>query len=111
MKVNYVNFKAIPITENLMLCQHCSDFFFHKKSTKSKFTKNKTLILKLSQTIPGFKCLQYKSFENTVGKREIARKSNFSFFPTVFSTLFGELSAIFIKFRFVVSKFCQFEGV
>ena len=28
--------------------------------------------LTLSQTSPGFKCLLYKSFENTVGKGEIA---------------------------------------
>ena len=43
-------------------------------------------------------CLQYKSFENTVGKGEIAHKEQFSPFPTVFSTHMDELSAIFIKF-------------
>ena len=31
-------------------------------------------------------CLQYKSFENTVGKGEIARNEQFLLFPTVFST-------------------------
>ena len=30
---------------------------------------------------------QYKSFENTVGKGEIARDEQFLLFPTVFSTL------------------------
>ena len=34
-----------------------------------------------------FTCLQYKSFENTVGKGEIARNEQFLLFP-VFSTLF-----------------------
>ena len=33
-----------------------------------------------------FTCLQYKSFENTVGKEEIACKEQFLLFPTVFST-------------------------
>ena len=32
-----------------------------------------SFFLTLSQTSPGFTCLQYKSFENTVGKGEIAR--------------------------------------
>ena len=42
--------------------------------------------LTLSQTSPGFKCLQYKSFENTAGKGEIVRNEQFLLFPTVFST-------------------------
>ena len=33
-----------------------------------------------------FTCLQYKSFENTEGKGEIAPNKQFLFFPTVFST-------------------------
>ena len=33
-----------------------------------------------------FMCLQYKSFENTVGKGEIAQNEQFLPFPTVFST-------------------------
>ena len=33
-----------------------------------------------------FTCLQYKSFENNVGKGEIARNEQFLLFPTVFST-------------------------
>ena len=33
-----------------------------------------------------FTCLKYKSFENTVGKGEIARNEQFLLFPTVFST-------------------------
>ena len=49
-----------------------------------------------------FMCLQYKSFENTVGKGEISR--------SVFY-LSGEHSAIFIKFEIVVGKLFQFEGV
>ena len=33
-----------------------------------------------------FTCLQYKFFENTVGKGEIAHDEQFLLFPTVFST-------------------------
>ena len=39
------------------------------------------LVLTLSQTIPAFMCLQCKSFENTVGKEEIARDEQFLLFP------------------------------
>ena len=35
-----------------------------------------------------FTCLRYKSFENTVGKGEIARYERFLLFPQCFSTLF-----------------------
>ena len=38
--------------------------------------------LTLSQTSPA--CLQYKSFENTVGKGEIARNEQFLLFPQCF---------------------------
>ena len=40
--------------------------------------------LTLSQTSPGFTCLQYKSFENTAGKGEIARNEQFLLFPLCF---------------------------
>ena len=53
-------------------------------------------------------CLQYKSFENTVGKGEIARNKQFLDFPQCFY-LFGEHSAIFIKLKIVVCK--VFENV
>ena len=45
--------------------------------------------LTTSQTRPVFTCLQYKSFENTTGKGEIARNEQFLLLPTVFSTYFG----------------------
>ena len=45
-----------------------------------------------------FTCLQYKSFENTVGKGDIARNEHNVFYP------FGELSTIFIKFEIVICK-------
>ena len=53
-----------------------------------------------------FTCLQYKSFENTVGKGEIARYEQFLLFYS-----FGELSAIFTTFKTVVCKLFQFESV
>ena len=42
-------------------------------------------MLILSQTRPDFcTCLQYKSFESTVGKGEIARNEQFLLFPQCF---------------------------
>ena len=55
-------------------------------------------------------CLQCKSFENTVGKGEIACQSNFSFSHSVFYSL-GELSAIFVKFEIVIYKLFLFGKV
>ena len=55
-------------------------------------------------------CLQYKSFENTVGKGQIARNEQFLLFQSVFRQ-FGELSAIFVKFKIVVCKVFQFGRV
>ena len=52
--------------------------------------------LTLSQTSPGFMCLQYKSFENTAGKGETTHHGQFLLFSQYFY-LFGESSAIFIK--------------
>ena len=40
--------------------------------------------LTLSQTSSVFTCLQYKAFENTVGKGEIARNEQFLIFPQCF---------------------------
>ena len=50
-----------------------------------------------------FKCLQYKSFENTIGKEEIAGNKQFPFSNNVFYP-FGEPSAIFFKSEF--AKIC-----
>ena len=52
------------------------------------FDQSKNLLfgkeLTLSQTSPDFMCLQYKSFENTVGKGEIAHNEQFLLFPPCF---------------------------
>ena len=53
--------------------------------------------------------LQYKSFENTVGKGEIAHNEQFLLFPQCFVYLYIELSAIFIKFKIVGCKLLQFH--
>ena len=47
--------------------------------------------------------LQYKSFENTMGKEEV------STFPTVFSSPFGELYAIFIKLNVLSANYFSLE--
>ena len=58
-----------------------------------------------SQTV--FMYLQYMSFENTVGKVEIAcNDSNFSFSHSVYYP-FGVLSTNFIEFEIVVCKLFQ----
>ena len=51
-------------------------------------------------------CLQHKSFENNVGKGEIARNEQFLLSSSVFYPL-GELSAIKINFEIVVYKLFQ----
>ena len=61
-------------------------------------------------------CRQYKSFKNTIGKREISHNqqflvtSNFSI-PHIVFYLFGEFSTIFIKLENVVRKLFQFGRV
>ena len=40
--------------------------------------------LTLFQKSPGFTCLQYKSFENTAGKGEIAHNEQFLLIPQCF---------------------------
>ena len=57
-----------------------------------------------------FMCLQYKSFKSTVGKGEIAHNKQFLHFHSVFYA-FGELSAIFIKFKIFVCNLFQFGRV
>ena len=49
-----------------------------------------------------FMCLQYKSFEKTVGKGEIAHKEQFHLLPIshIFFNPFWELSAIFIQIQY-----------
>ena len=52
-----------------------------------------------------FTCLQYKSFENTVRKGEIARNEQFLLLPLCF------FPAIFIKILIVARKLFQFGRV
>ena len=67
-------------------------------------------LLTLSQQALVFTHLQYKSFENTVGKGAIARYEQFFFSQSVFYP-FGELSAIFIQLKIVICKLSQFWRV
>ena len=52
-----------------------------------------------------FRCLQYKSFENTVGKGEIARHEQFLLFPQCFLPVFLQFS---LQFEIVVCKVFEF---
>ena len=54
--------------------------FFHNSQASKGFHKQLTLP---KQTLV-FTCLLYKSFENTVGKGEIARLEQFLLFPQCF---------------------------
>ena len=58
-----------------------------------------------------FTCLQYKSFENTVGKGKIARNEQFLVFPQCFLPIWRIFYTIFIKFEIVVCKLFQFRRV
>ena len=57
-----------------------------------------------------FKCLHYKSFENTAEKEKLLVTSNISFSHGVFYPS-EELSAIFINFEIVVCKLFQLGKV
>ena len=56
-----------------------------------------------------FTCQEYKSFENTVGKAEIARKPAISPFPTVFSTLLENLLPSSSKLRLLSANSFSLE--
>ena len=57
-----------------------------------------------------FMCLQYKSFENIVGKGEIAHIQQFLLFTWCFLPAWRNFT-IFIKFKIVVCKLVQFGSV
>ena len=57
-----------------------------------------------------FMCLQWKSFENTVGKGEIACNKQFLLFPQCVIPNW-RISAIFIKFETVICRLFQFGRV
>ena len=67
------------------------------------------LTLSQSQALV-FTCLQHKSFENAVGKGEIARNEQFLLFPQCFLPVWKTF-AIFIEFEIVVCKLFQFGRV
>ena len=64
--------------------------------------------LTLSQTSPGFSCLQYKSFENTAGKGEIAQA--IPPFPTVFSTCLESFLPFSINLKLSSANYFSLEG-
>ena len=61
--------------------------------------------LTISQTSPDFNVLQYKSFENTAGKGEIAPSP----FPTVFSTSFENLMPFSSNSKLLSANSFSFE--
>ena len=75
------------------------------------------MILSLSQICPVFTCLQYKSFENTVRKGEIARNEQFLLFPQYLLSIWRTFmpfspnlkSSSANSFRSKESKICRLE--
>ena len=57
-----------------------------------------------------FTCLQYKSFENPVGKGEIARNKQFSSFPNVFYTRLDNFLPISSNLELSSAKYFSLEG-
>ena len=55
-------------------------------------------------------CLQYKYFENAMGKEKIAHNEQFLLFSKCFPTL-GELSTILIKSKIVICKLFKFGSL
>ena len=83
----------------------------------SSHLQKQTLYLWSGQRLTGFPkqalvftCLQYKSFEITVGKGKIACHEQFLLFSQCFLPL-GDLSAFFIQLKIVVCKLFQFGRV
>ena len=66
--------------------------------------------LTLSQTSTGFYVSAVQVLKTVWEKEKLLIASNFPLFHSVFYS-FGELSAIFIKFEFVVCKLFQFRRV
>ena len=54
-----------------------------------------------------FTCLRYNSFENTVGKGEIALNEQISPFPTVFSTLLERTFCHFLHIENNIIVICK----
>ena len=55
-------------------------------------------------------CLQHKSFENTVGKREIAHNEQFLLFPQCFLP-FWKSFCHFIKFKIILCELFKFGRI
>ena len=78
---NYGIYKQRIVTGN----GHCVQHYQITKSWTYSFLKpSKMTYLPFPKQALVFTCLQYKSFENTVGKGEIARNEQFLLFPQCF---------------------------
>ena len=86
---------------NILLSEGSLHIILHIFSVLFNPFQNKPLFLRVcSQSL--LKTLQYKE--------KLLLTSNFSF-PTVFTSLFGEISVIFIKSKIVICKLFQFGRI
>ena len=69
------------------------------------------VFLTLSQTSPDFDDLQYRSFENTVGKGEIARNKQFLLFPQCLLPFFLSFLPVSSNLKIVVCNLFHFGRV
>ena len=65
--------------------------------------------LTLSQTSPGFTCLQYKSFENTLGKGEMARNKQFLLSPQCFLPVLENFPPFLSNLKLSSAKYFRLE--
>ena len=98
----------VGVKKEKMLVKRIFSFFTPTMFSKFFFPMDYYKLEFLCQSFPKqtlvFTRLQYKSFENTVGKRRNCSWRAISPFPHGVSYPFGELSAIIIKFEIIIYK-------
>ena len=92
---------SYPLGQEICIFYLSHSHFLHYQNTKLKPFPKQALALR---------CMQYKSFENTVRKEEIARNEQFYIYPQCFLPV-RKPFAIFIKFEIVDCKLFQFGRV
>ena len=84
----FVAYIEVLCGTSFCLFQNVSDVSGNDRKGKRNFTRLLKINLLLFNRFPKqallFTCLQYKSFENTVGKGKIARNEQFLLFPHCF---------------------------
>ena len=96
----------MAVTWALVFHKYSFFFFPQKIEFQDQMAKNAYNELTFSKTSPGFYVSAVQVLETLWEKEKLLIMSNFSFSHSVFYW-FGEVSAIFIKFKIVSCKLCQ----